>query len=101
MTDDIALGQFALERATDNSTWIQDSGRVLRGYSWVTVVAAELARRLGGEETLQAPAINDFTGERMRRVFETLAPVLLTGAVRFWGSESFRIVEGADAADYR
>jgi hypothetical protein len=121
MTDDIALGQFALERATGDSAWIQDSCRVLRGYSWVTVVAAGLALTLGGEEALRAsgafcevsplrdgalwlratPVINDFTGERVRRVFETLAPVLLTGAAQFANSESFRIVEGADAADYR
>ena len=71
----------------------------LRGYSWVTVVAAELAGRLGGAEALRAsgafyevselrdgvlwlratPTINDFTGKRVRRVFDALAPVLLPG----------------------
>jgi hypothetical protein len=121
MTDDIGLGQFALERCTDNWAWIKDSREVLRGYTWVTVVAAELAGRLGGAEALRAsgafcevsslpdgslwlratPAINDFTGERVRRVFEALAPVLHTGVVRFGDSETYRIVEGVDAADYR
>ncbi|MGH3189092.1 MAG: hypothetical protein ACRDOL_17845 [Streptosporangiaceae bacterium] len=120
MTDDIATGMFALERATASWTWIRDSCQVLRGYSWVTVVAAELAERLGGAEKLRAsgafyevgelgsslwlratPAINDFNGERVRRVFDALAPVLLPGVAQFENNESFRIVEGVDAADYR
>ncbi len=121
MTDDITPGDTALERATGTWTWIRDSCQVLRGYTWVTVVAAELAGRLGGAEALRAsgafcevsplrdgslwlratPAISDFTGERVRRVFEALAPVLLTGVARFENDRSYRIVEGVDAADYR
>jgi hypothetical protein len=35
------------------------------------------------------------------QVFETLAPVLLAGVTEFRFSETFRLVEGVDAADYR
>jgi len=121
MTDDRGPGDTALERATGSWAWISESCQVLRGYTWVTVVAAQLARSLGGAEALRAsgafcevsplrdgslwlratPAVNDFTGDRIRRVFEALAPVLLTGVARFENNESFRIVNGVDAADYR
>lgn len=47
------------------------------------------------------PTINEFTGEKIRRVFEVLAPVLVTGVARDRHSEGFRIIEGVDAADYR
>jgi hypothetical protein len=48
--------------------------------------------------------INDFTGAAVRRVFEALAPVLLTGRTTppmsmYRGK--FRIVEDVDAADHR
>jgi hypothetical protein len=82
---------------------------------------AELADRLGGAGALEqtgafyevstlstgavwlraTPSINEFTGEKIRRVFEALAPVLLTGVARDRWSEKFRIIEGVDAAGYR
>jgi hypothetical protein len=114
-------GDTALEYATGNWAWTRQLREVLRGYSWVTVLAGELAGRLGGPEVLRAsgafcevtplrdgavwlratPAINDYTGERIRKVFEVLAPVLITGTARFEHGSSWRLVEGADAADYR
>jgi hypothetical protein len=100
---------------------IADSGQVLRGYSWVTVVAPGIAARLGGARALRAsgafyevsvlpngslwlratPAINEFTGDRVRRVFEVLAPVLTEGVAEFRFSESYRIVRDVNAADFR
>ena len=54
MTDDIGPGQTALERMTMNlSADIADSRRVLRGYTWVTVLAGQLSERLGGEDALR------------------------------------------------
>jgi hypothetical protein len=94
----------------------------LRGYSWVTVVTPELAGRLGGAGALQAsnafcdvtvlpdgalwlratPTINEFTGDRVRLVFEALAPALVTGVARFrLPGETYRLVEGVNAADYQ
>jgi hypothetical protein len=123
MTDDVGARQTALQRATRNmSAKIEDSRSVLRGYSWVTIVAPELAARLGGAEQLAAtgafyqvsslpngglwlratPTINDFTGDKVRAVFEALSPVLLSGEAKFLApSESYRIVMGVDAADYQ
>ena len=94
---------------------------VLYGYSWVTIVPSELAAWLGGAAELAAtgaffevselpdgtlflratPTINEFTGDRIRDVFEALAPVLVTGRTRFDGSYRPRLVEGVDAADYQ
>lgn len=125
MTDDTpGGGETALERALHRgvSPLGGDLREVLRGYSWITIVAPELAVRLGGPGALAAsgafhevsplpdgslwlratPTINEFTGDRIRRVFEALAPVLLTGTARLlYKSERYRIVEGVDAADYR
>ena len=98
-----------------------DSRKVLLGYSWVTIVAPALAVRLGGSGAMEAsgafyevstlrngglwlratPTINEFTGDRIRKVFEALAPVLITGAAVNWQGEELRIVEGVDAADYQ
>jgi hypothetical protein len=84
----------------------------------------ELASRLGGQATLvtsgafcdvrtlphgglwfrATPAIGEFADERMRAVFEALAPVLLTGKSKFVGGHKHhrpRLVEGVDAAEYR
>jgi len=125
MTDDMAPGgQTALERALHRG--IRPLGgdlrEVLRGYSWVTIVAPELSVRLGGAGVLAASGafcevtelpngalwlratrtIDEFTGEPVRRVFEALAPVLLPGTARLeYKSERYRIIEGVDAADYR
>lgn len=122
MTDDIGPGLSALQRTTHNGgPVLTASPDVLHGYSWVTVVGAELAERLGGADVLAAtdafheiselpngalwlratPAINDFTGERVRMVFGALAPVLLTGTAEFEFGEEYRIIEGADAAGYQ
>jgi hypothetical protein len=126
MTDDIdGAVETALERSLRRGTSLPGGAvrQALRGYSWVTVVAAGLAERLGGAEAMVAsgafcevsplpdgslwlratPVINEFTGDRVRRVFEALAPVLITGTARPRRQyhEIFRIVEGVDAADYR
>jgi hypothetical protein len=123
MTDDVGAGQTALQRATHNmSPKIEDSRSVLRGYSWVTVVTADLVARLGGAEQIEStgafyqvsplpngalwlratPTINEFTDEKVRAVFEALAPVLLTGEAKYFApSESYRIVSGVDASDYQ
>ena len=45
------------------------------------------------------PTINEFTGDRIRHVFEVLAPVLVTG--RTEDREGLRIVSGVDAADFQ
>jgi hypothetical protein len=132
VTDDAGIdGRTALERATARTpdpsgrprtpeTTIPRCRQALRGYSWVTVCAPELAARLGGAGALAAsgafaevaqmpggqvflratPFIEDYQGEAVRRVFETLAPVLLTGQSRR-PSRGGRLVENADAADYR
>ena len=123
MTDDLWPPETALQRATFNTgARIPDSRTVLRGYSWVTVVAPELTARLGGAAAMRAcgafcevsdlpggslwlratPAINEFTGDRIREVFEALAPVLVTGPANLqFPGEEYRILKGADAAGYR
>jgi len=124
MTDDSGGLFTALELATASSRVapnLASPREVLPGYSWVTVVAAELAGRLGGADALAAtgafceaaelpgrglwlratPTVNEFTGEAVRRVFEALAPVLLAGVTRFDFGERYRLVEGVDAADNR
>jgi hypothetical protein len=93
----------------------------LRGYWWVTIVPRELAVMLGGADRLAAtgafceadslpdgsvwlratPAVNEFTGDRVRGVFEALAPVLPAGVTKFPHYAEYRIVEGVDAADFR
>jgi hypothetical protein len=101
---------------------IPQAREVLRGYSWVTLLAGELARRLGGPEALAAtgafyevaelkhgavwlqatrePA--GYEGEAVRRVFEALAPVLLTGLARKPPQASPPpLVYEVDAANYR
>jgi hypothetical protein len=125
MTDDWGPGgHTALQRTTTPGNLllrVQQSREALQGYSWVTVVAPEVAVRLGGAAAVSGsgafceiqefpdgalwlratPVVNDFTGDRVRKVFEALAPVLITGTVKFEGQEVFRLVEGVDAVDYR
>jgi hypothetical protein len=122
MTDDIGPSLSALQRATRNGgPCLTASPEVLQGYSWITVVPAELAGKLGEARALTAtgafhevstlpngalwlratPTVDDFAGDRVRMVFEALAPVLLTGTAEFAFGEKYRIVEGVDAADYR
>jgi hypothetical protein len=84
------------------------------------IVAVEVAARLGGAEALRAsgafhevsvlpngsqwlraaPTINEFTGDKVRRVFKVLASELPDGVAKFRFSERFRIVPDVDAADY-
>lgn len=95
----------------------------VRCNSWVTVIAAELAARLGGAAALAAsgafdevtelpagqvflratPAVQDYEGEPVRRVFETLAPVLLPGRLppTRHADRRRRLVTDADPADFR
>jgi hypothetical protein len=127
MTDDYSsLGETALQRAIGGLTAGVDQSRaLLRGYSWVTIVAAEQAAQLGGAKALAAsgafcdvtmlpngavwlratPTINEFTGDKIRAVFETLAPVLPIGRAELRGhfmrADDFRILDDVDAADYR
>jgi hypothetical protein len=126
VTDDaLATGDTALEvvLGIGPEQTVPRCREVLRGYSWVTVCAAELAARLGGAAVLAAsgafdevtelpagqvflratPTVQDYEGEPVRRVFETLAPVLLPGRpgpttdpVR-----RRRLVIDADPADFR
>jgi hypothetical protein len=125
LNDDIGWGQAtSLQRTAGRNSLADDSidfRSVLRGYSWITIVPPEPAARLGGTQSLEAsaafcevaelpngavwlratPTINTFTGEKIRAVFETLAPELPTGMPKIWPSEAYRIVEGVDAADYQ
>jgi len=81
---------------------VAQSRRYLRGYSWLTIVPAELASRLGGPAALEASkafveisplrngglwllATNDYREygpEQVAAVFEALAPVLRPGLPR-------------------
>jgi hypothetical protein len=125
MNDDAGGTYTALELATassrTSSPMVGSPREVLRGYSWVTVIAAELAAQLGGAGAVVAtgafseveelpggglwlratPTINEFTGEAVKRVFEVLAPVLLEGVAKFEFGARYRLVGGVDAADYR
>jgi hypothetical protein len=126
MTDDMGWsGSTALQRAAGRYSLADgtaDFKTVLRGYSWITIVPPGAAARLGGASALQAsgafcdvtelpnhaiwlratPTISQFTGDRIRAAFETLAPELPTGIAKFRHiAETYRLVEGADAADYR
>jgi hypothetical protein len=125
VTDDaLARGDTALEvalRVTAQEN-VPRCHEVLRGYSWVTVCAAELAARLGGTKALMSsgafdevtglpagqvflratPTVQDYEGEPVRRVFWTLAPVVLTGRPHPSAgvAQGRRLVLDADAADY-
>jgi hypothetical protein len=126
VTDDaLASGDTALEVAlrVSPADTVPRCHEVLRGYSWVTVCAAELAARLGGPAALAAteafdevtelpagqvflratPLVQDYEGEQIRRVFQTLAPVLLTGRPRVIRDPILgrRLVPDVDAADFQ
>ena len=96
---------------------------VLRGYSWVTVCSPELADRLGGAQELAAsgafdevtelpggqlflratPAIESYRGDALRRAFEMLAPVLLTGRPdpASWAATHGRLLPDVNATNYQ
>jgi hypothetical protein len=124
VTDDPEImGGTALEDATgrDIGYTIPRCREQLRGYSWVTVCAPELAARLGGPAALEKSGafaevtglpggqvflratrnLEDYQGEALRRVFDTLAPVLLAGRPRPMSSATARgrLVRDLDAAD--
>jgi hypothetical protein len=123
VTDDGgAGGETALEDAL-LALWdegIQRSGEVLRGYPWVTICAPEFVDRLGGVETLRASGafhevsvlsagsvwlqaterLEDYQGAALRRVFQTVAPVLPPGQPKPYVGEyrGRMIYEDASAA---
>jgi hypothetical protein len=96
-------GETDLERALNRQTWtsLAEWDRYLRGYSWVTVVPAVLAARLGGVGALRGSGAfavvdevaggsvwlqatrrwSEWAGDQavVDRVFEVLAPVLPPG----------------------
>jgi hypothetical protein len=132
VTDDADTYATALERAVQGGDYdpplVSRCRELLRGYSWVTICAPELAARLGGAYALAAsgafdevtelpcgqvflratPALEEYQGEAVRRVFEALAPVLLPGrpnpdllADLGVAGLRVRLVMDADAADYQ
>jgi hypothetical protein len=127
ISDDADIYATALERATQGAEAdppaVPRCHQVLRGYSWVTLCAAEPAARLGGASALAASGafaavaelpggqvllratrlIEEYQGAAVRRVFETLAPVLLPGRPDpdRLGALRARLVLDADAADYQ
>ncbi len=127
ISDDADIYATALERATQGAEVdppaVPRCHQVLRGYSWVTICAAELAARLGGASALAASAayqevtelpggqvflrattlIEEYQGAALQRVFGTLAPVLLPGRPDpdLLGALRARLVMHADAADYQ
>ncbi len=127
ITDDAYTYATALERAVTGGDYdpplVPRCHEVLRGYSWVTICAAELAVRLGGAGALAAsgafdevtelpggqvflratPTLEEYQGEAVRRVFQVLAPVLLPGrpSPDLLSGLRARLVMDADAADYQ
>jgi hypothetical protein len=126
ITDDADARGTALEMATQtrgiDPPTVPRCHEVLRGYSWVTVCAPELAERLGGAPALTAsgafhqvrelpggqvllratPLLEQYQGAAVERVFRALAPVLLPGrADEIRAPVGARLVLGADAANYQ
>jgi hypothetical protein len=125
VSDDATSHGTALERAVLGVTAEPpDIPRVrvlLRGYSWVTIVAAPLAGRLGGAAALAAsgafaevrglpggqvflratPDLAEYEGAAIRRVFGVLAPVLRPGRPdpEAVSGGRVRLVLDMDAAD--
>jgi len=121
-----SAGQTPTE-GTVGQPWLTDyeadstSRQFLRGYGWLTVLAQELADRLGGAQALRRTGafheveplaaggvwclaterFRDFDEEALLRVFLAVAPVLRPGTPRTWplrGDFPPRIVY-RDAAD--
>jgi hypothetical protein len=125
VSDDATSHGTALERAVLGVTAEPpDIPRVrvlLRGYSWVTIMAAPLAGRLGGVAALTAsgafaevsalpggqvflratPDLAEYEGPAIRRVFRVLAPVLRPGRPdpEAVAGGRVRLVLDTDAAD--
>jgi hypothetical protein len=88
----------------DHEYTVADCRQFLRGYSWLTIVPAEIAARLGGVEAFTASGafvevrelprggvwlratedFRDFTDEQIRRVFTVVAPALRPGPLTNW-----------------
>lgn len=100
--DSVPLRETGLDRSVYRGgvrASIREGRERLRGYSWVTVVPAELARRLGGAAALKRSGVfhqveelpggavwlragqdmGDYDDSAMEGVFEALAPVLPRG----------------------
>jgi hypothetical protein len=124
ISDDSAQGRNALEMALGlaESDSARGSRDMLRGYSWVTVCGPETAKRLGGAERLRktgafhevdelsyaglllraTETYAEYTEDRVRRVFEALAPALPPGVAEpISGYEHLKLVYGVNAADCR
>jgi len=126
VTDDADARGTALEMATQrrgiDPPTVPRCREVLRGYSWVTICAPELAERLGGVPALTAsgafyqvhklsggqvllratPLLEQYEGASVERVFRVLAPVLLPGwAAKPRAPVGARLMLGVDAADYQ
>lgn len=99
VADDAIIARgVPLENALGLNEIQLDDGR-LRGYSWVTVLGPKAAQRLGGVDNLResgafcevralpsgavlaqaTPTPQEYTPQRVRKVFEVLAPVLPAG----------------------
>jgi hypothetical protein len=126
LTDDADEAGTALEMATQrlglDPPTVPRCHEVLRGYSWVTICAPELAARLGGAAALTAsgafyqvrelpggqlllratPRLEQYQGAAVERVFRALAPVLLPGRVTAATAPfGARLVADANAADFQ
>jgi hypothetical protein len=127
LTDDASATRgTALEMATQrpgiDPPTVPRCHEVLRGYSWVTICAPELAQRLGGVPALTASGafyqvrelpggqvllratrlLEQYQGAAVERSFRVLAPVLLPGrAAESRAPTGARLVLDTDAADYR
>jgi hypothetical protein len=88
----------------DHEYTVNNCREFLRGYSWLTIIPAEIAVRLGGVDTLAASGAfaqvralsrggiwllatddyRDYTDEAIRRVFTVVAPALRHGPLTNW-----------------
>jgi hypothetical protein len=114
--------EMATQRPGIDPPTVPRCHEMLRGYSWVTICAAELAQRLGGAGALAAagafhevrqlpggqvllqatPLLEQYEGTAVEQVFRLLAPVLLPGLVTTARMpRNARLLVGVDAADYR
>jgi hypothetical protein len=124
------IGKTALEWAAPRSAPVEERdpdytiGKCrdrLRGYSWLTILAQELADRLGGADALEKRGafaevrqlanggawllatedFRDYTMDSARRIFDLLAPVLPGGMPRQrpqrdWEPPAFVVLEDPD-----
>ncbi|GII26443.1 hypothetical protein [Planosporangium mesophilum] len=106
----------ALRRLVTHSA--DESRTHLRGYEWVTVVPAQLVERLGGVEAIRGCGAfvevvglasggallratedpEEYTPERVKRVFEALRAVLPPGKPRWLAGQDFSRIVFQDAS---